>query len=134
MSLVMTPVLVLDETAMRGHQVNLLMIGLHFSHVLAKIKRTNILVQQTLFFNPECKIMTEYVQSLSTQTKCLSEKTVPKHLAQLLLYCRGLRSLEETEKILKEVFNEYKTVVAWFKSYLLLNIQMYNMSSLHKYY
>jgi hypothetical protein len=27
-----------------------------------------------------------------------------------------------------------KTLVAWFKSNSLLNIQMYNMSSLHKYY
>ncbi len=39
-------------------------------------------------------------------------------------------------KLLRSLFETFyeKTLVARFKSNLLLNIQMYNMSSLHKYY
>ncbi len=48
---------------------------------------------------------------------------------------KGLTSFFYWEQYKLYITTKYeKTLVAWFKSNLLLNVQMYNMSSLHKYY
>ncbi len=56
----MFDVLALDETAARGHYVNLLIIMLHFSKIIPMLNwNEHSLIQWTLLYPSKCKIMAE---------------------------------------------------------------------------
>jgi len=83
-------------------------------------------VYHPLFFQSE-----KFLQISSVSLLCLGDNGWYRDFYfTLSSCCTWCREQDSTENAV----HHYKTLVAWFKSNLLLNIQMFNMSSLHKYY